>query len=263
MNLKNTWLIFLAFMLTLVPLKICSGIFTIAFVESAVFTVVFLLAISCIIMFSSFSEIRIKNIDIPKNMWLGTISVLISVAFFLCISSYFNDNSKYDFEWQPVSMSLLSILCCITFALNAATFFTGKNFLSGVPFFIFCPTMWFGMSMILFLSIYNNNADIYEVILTAFLSLFMIYHTQVFASSSNANVIRQMFIFGLPSVLLIFAKSVPVIIKYLTGSQVSELSISVSSLEFLVGLYIVFVLLESYKQINAPQEPKVRSISIH
>ncbi len=117
--------------------------------------------------------------------------------------------------------------------------------------------------MILFLSIYNNNADIYEVILTAFLSLFMIYHTQVFASSSSANVIRQMFIFGLPSVLLIFAKSVPVIIKYLTGSQVSELSISVSSLEFLVGLYIIFVLLESYKQINAPQEPKVRSISIH
>ena len=263
MNLKNTWLIFLAFTLTLVPLKICSALFTISFVESAIFTCIFMAAIASLVIFSCFSEIKLKNMDIKKNALLGIVSALISIAFFWCISTYFNDNSKYDFEWQPVVMSLLSILCCITFALNSASFFTGKNIFSGVPFFIFCPTMWFGMSMILFLSIYNNNANVYEVGLTSFLALFMVYHTQVFATSSNYNIIKQMFIFGMPSILLILANSVPVIIKYLRGYDVSDLAISVSSLQILIALYIVGVLAESYKQINAPQEPEVRSITIH
>lgn len=263
MNLRNSLLIFLATMVALVPLKICAGLFTLTFVESAVFTILFLAAIAGIIVCLSFSEIRIRNMDISKNVWLGSISALISVAFFFCISAYFNDTSRYDFEWQPVSMSLLSILCCITFALNAATFFTGKNMLSGVPFFIFCPTLWFGMSMVLFLSIYNNNADVYEIMMTAFLSLFAIYHTQVFATSSKYNIVKQMFIFGMPSILLIFAKCIPTIIKYFNGSQVSNLSMAVSTLEFLIALYIIAVLAESYKQLNAPKEPEVRSITIH
>lgn len=72
-----------------------------------------------------------------------------------------------------------------------------------------------------------------------------------------------MFIFGMPSILLILANSVPVIIKYLRGYDVSDLAISVSSLQILIALYIVGVLTESYKQINAPQEPEVRSITIH
>lgn len=72
-----------------------------------------------------------------------------------------------------------------------------------------------------------------------------------------------MFIFGMPSILLILANSVPVIVKYLRGYEVSDLAISVSSLQILVALYIVGVLAESYKQICAPQEPEVRSITIH
>ena len=72
-----------------------------------------------------------------------------------------------------------------------------------------------------------------------------------------------MFIFGMPSILLILANSVPVIIKYLRGYDVSDLAISVSSLQILIALYIVGVLAESYKQINAPKEPEVRSITIH
>lgn len=72
-----------------------------------------------------------------------------------------------------------------------------------------------------------------------------------------------MFIFGMPSILLILANSVPAIIKYLRGYDVSDLAISVSSLQILIALYIVGVLAESYKQINAPQEPEVRSITIH
>lgn len=67
----------------------------------------------------------------------------------------------------------------------------------------------------------------------------------------------------MPSILLILANSVPVIIKYLRGYDVSDLAISVSSLQILIALYIVGVLAESYKQINAPKEPEVRSITIH
>lgn len=72
-----------------------------------------------------------------------------------------------------------------------------------------------------------------------------------------------MFIFGMPSILLIFAKCIPTIIKYFNGSQVSNLSVSVSTLEFLIALYIIAVLAESYKQLNTKREPEVRSITIH
>lgn len=263
LNLKNTWLIFLVFSLTLVPLKICSGIFNIAFVESAIFTTVFMVAAACTVIFSCFSEIKIKNIDIQKNYMLGTTCALVSIAFFLCISTYFNDTSRYDFEWQPVSMSLLSILCCISFIIGSVTFFRGINFFSSAPFFIFCPSLWFGMSMILFLSIYNNHADVYEVALIAFVSLFTLYHTQVFATSSNSNIIKKMFAFGMPSILLILSKSIPVIIKYFVrGYNISDLDISVSVLELLIAIYIIGILIECRKQIKSHAQNKFCSITI-
>lgn len=261
-DFKNVWLIFAGFMLTLVPLKVFSAFYGITFVESPVFLGIFGVALVCLMVLTSFVDIRMKNMNINKNYGLGVVSILAAISFFMCISAYFNDTSKYDFEWEPLFMSIFSILCFVTFILVSITFFTGKNVVYKAVFFNFCPVLWFGLSMILFLSIYNNNADPYEVSLVAVMSLFLVYNTQVFSTSSKSNISKLLFVFGIPSVILSFTHCVPVILQYITGASVTAVAVSSGMVEFSLGIYALLILIDIYKQLDKYEEPEVRSVTL-
>lgn len=249
-NLKMVWLLSGIVALILVPLKIISSLNTLTFVESGWFMGLFFILIGMIILFTLLSKIDTSNIEIKKSIPLAMVSIIVSITFFWCISTYYNDNSQYDLEWQPVLMGIFSVLTFITFIIMAITFFTGKNIFSKLPFFIFCPIFWFSLDMLLFLSIKNDNNNIYDITLTALLSLFFVYYTQVFATCSKLNIVKLLIGLGIPSVLLAFVKCTPVIINFVKDSQsVSEISLSTCSMEGAVAIYIIFVIIDVYTQI--------------
>lgn len=248
---KKVWLIASVLMLILVPLKIASSFNTLAFVESGWFTTIFLLMILGIGLMAKLENIDIKNIEVKKNIPLGIISLVLSAGFFWCIFTYYNDTFQYDFEWQPIVMALLSILAGISFIIMAATYFMGKNLFSKASFFIFCPVFWFAFNMILFLSIQNDNSDIYDITFTALLSLFFLYYTQVFSTCSKLNIVKLLVGLGTPTVVLMFVKCVPIIVEYIQKSdKVTAVGISTASMEAVAGIYIGLVLWDTMKQIT-------------
>jgi len=249
LNLKIVWLLSGILALIFVPLKIISSFSSFNFIQSGWFTGLFFILLAAIVALTFFSKPSINNIEIKKNIPLAIVSVIVSITFFWCISTYYKDNSQYDFEWQPVLMAVFSVLTCITFIISSTVFFTGKNLFSKVPFFLFCPIFWFSLDMMLFLSIQNDNDDIFDITLTALLSLFFVYYTQVFATCSKLNIVKLLIGLGIPSILLTLVKCVPVFINFANDYQkVSSVLLSTCAMESAVAFYVMIVVIDTYQQ---------------
>ena len=146
MKLKNIWLIFCIAFLVLVPAKIYSSLFSVGFIESPTFFAVFGLGALAIAVCVFFTKFSLKNISIQKNVAMGIFAALVSICFLWCVPAYFGDTvTKYDHEWQPILVTVFSALSFISFALISCVHFTGRNIISKVPFFIYCPVLWFGL----------------------------------------------------------------------------------------------------------------------
>lgn len=251
MCFKIVWVLAGILLFVFAPLKVFSNLDSIGFVESGWFTALFFGIIMAILLLIKFSKVDVENLKVKRNIPLAIISVLVAASFFFCISTYYNDKSLYDFEWQPVMMAILSILACLTFVIMAVTLLTGKNLFSFLSFFIFCPVFWFSFDMILFLSIQNDNSDIYDITLTAFSALFFLYYTQVFSTSSNLNILKLIIGFGIPTVILSFMKSSLIAINYsVNPSLVSKVELSTVNMQFFVAIYIIFVLIDAVKEMK-------------
>lgn len=238
-------------MLVFVPLRVISIFNPISFVESGWFTFLFFSLIFIIGILTYMMKTDKKNIEIRKNIPLGLISIGVAIGFCWSISTYYFDESQYDFEWQPVIMAILSMLSSIAFILMSSTFFRGKNLFSKLSFFIFCPVFWFAFDMILFLSIQNENVDNYDIALTALFSLFFLYLTQVFFTSSKLNIAKLLIGLGLPIIALTCVKCIPVVIRmFIDRSNLSDVAISDCFMESFVALFVLFVVFESSKQIS-------------
>ena len=259
MNFKNLWLMFTLIMLTVVPLKIYGIVTNLEFVNSLVFDVSVAVILTFVIVFTSLIKLNKKNIDVKKNYFLGAISIIVFAQFFKCIPAYWNDTSKYDFAWQPLVMSFFSVLSCIAFILFAITFFTGKNIINKAPFFLYCPVLWHGLYLLIFMSIYTNDVNPYEVVAAAFVSLFLIYNTQVFSTSSNINVIKIMFIFGIPAVILTFINGISTII---TATERTGVNYNTSMLQMSLAVYILITLIDAHIQYDKSNDPVIKSVTL-
>ena len=263
MNFKNLWLMFSLIMLTVVPAKIYGMAKNIGFINSIVFDISVAVILAFVIMFTSFIKLNKKNIDVKKNYFLGTISIFVFIQFFRCIPAYWNDTSKYDFAWQPIMMSFFSALSCISFILLAITFFTGKNIINKASFFLYTPVLWHGLYMLIFMSIYTNDVNPYEVVAAAFVSLFLIYNTQVFSTSSNINIIKIMFVFGIPAIILTFINGFSTILKIMNNNAlIGNLSSTASILQLFLALYILFTLIDAHVQYDKSNDPIVKSVTL-
>lgn len=261
MKLKNIWLFFCTALLVLVPVKIYSAIFTLQFVESSVFLILFGLGALALVACVFVSKFSLKNISIQKNVALGILSALIALCFLWCIPAYFGDTiTKYDHEWQPILVTVFSALCFVSFALISITHFTGKNVIAKAPFFIYCPVLWFGLKMILFLSMNINVTDPYVILSTGLLTLFMVYYTQTFATSTKANNIKILFALGLPLALFSLSSAVPVILKIWTSGIFVESAVASAVLETVLVVYILSALLQAYKQVENNNKSVIKEI---
>ena len=248
---KLMWLFSGILVLVFAPLKIASTFYPIGFVESGYFTGLFLVVLVAMFVVSKVSKINIENLEVRRNIPLGIMSLIISACFYFCISSFYNDTTLYDFEWQPVLMALLSIFSIVSFLIMAFVHFTGKNVFPQLSFFLFCPVFWFALDMILFLSIQNDNSDVYDIALTAFLALFFLYYTQVYSTSSERNIVKSIVLYGLPAFALMLIKCVPVMIKFLNHSQeLSNAQIATCAMESAISFYALVVVIEAFKQIS-------------
>ena len=105
--------------------------------------------------------------------------------------------------------------------------------------------------MILFLSIQNDNSDVYDIALTAFLALFFLYYTQVYSTSSERNIVKSVVLYGLPAFALMLIKCVPVMIKCLNHSDdLTNAQVSTCAMEAAVSFYALVVVIEAFKQIS-------------
>ena len=255
MKLKNIWLIFCLVFLILVPVKIYSAISPIEFVESSTFLIIFGVAATALALLAFFSKISIKNVSLTRNIWSGILAAVISLCFFWCVPAYFNDTvTKYDAEWHPILLSVFSGLSCISFLLMAITHFSGKNVLAKAPFFIYCPLFWFGTKMILFLSMNINETDPYVVFSTGLLTLFMLYYTQTFATSTKTNNVKVLFVFGLPLLMLGFCPTIPILLQTWTGTVFAHSTIATACVVLLLSVYVLATLLTAYKQSESEQK---------
>lgn len=259
MKLKNIWIIFCVVLWALVPAKIYSSLYPIEFIESSTFLIIFILGTLAISVCAFISKFSIKNMSIQKNIILGIFAVLIALCFLWCVPAYFGDTvTKYDHEWQPILVSVLSILSCVSFALISITHFMGKNIIAKSPFFIYCPILWFGLKMILFLSMNINVTDPYVILSTGFLTLFMIYYTQIFATSTKANNIKLLFMLGLPAIPFLLSADIPVILKIFTQETFVESAVATALLEVLLVVYILFTLLEAHRQLENSEQKVIK-----
>lgn len=260
MKLKNIWLVFCITLLVLVPARIYSYLFPVEFIESSTFLIIFGLGALALAVCVFISKFSLKNISIQKNMIPGIFAALVSLCFLWCVPAYFGDTvTKYDHEWQPILVAVFSILSCVSFALISATHFTGKNLISKAPFFIYCPVLWFGLKMILFLSMNINVTDPYVILSTGFLTLFMIYFTQTFATSTKANNIKLQFVLGLPLILFTLATDIPVIIKIWAQGVFVESEVATATLEILLAIYVVFTLITAHKQLENKDQKVIKA----
>lgn len=248
---KLMWLLSGILILVFAPLKIASGFYPMDFVESGYFTGLFLIVLVAMYVVSKVTNVNIENLEVKRNIPLGILSLIISACFYFCISSFFHDTTLYDFEWQPVLMALLSIFSIVSFLIMAFVHFSGKNVFPQLSFFLFCPVFWFALDMILFLSIQNDNSDIYDIALTAFLALFFLYYTQVYSTSCERNIVKLTVFYGLPAFALMLIKCVPVMIKCLNHSEeLSNAQVSTCALEAAISFYVLIVVIEAFKQIS-------------
>ena len=251
MNLKNIWLMFIVPMAAIVPFKIYSYFANIPFIESPTFVIMSTVILAALMLCICFAKTNIRNLDLNKNIPLGIAGVLVTTSFFWCITAYATDTARYDFEWQPIMLSAMAVVSFIAFLLVALTFFMGKNMFRSASFFIYCPVIWFALAMVLLLSIYNNNPDIYEILLKSLLALFLIYHTQIFSTSSNANIVKLLYLFGIPAIVTACIRALPVLIETVKNHAISsQVSVATAALEFTLAIYILLVLVEAQVQSN-------------
>ncbi len=260
MNLKNIWLIFIVPMVAIVPFKIYSHFAQIAFIESSAFMIISMVILAAIMACICFAKTGIRNLDLNQNIPLGISGILVGASFFWCITAYATDTARYDFEWQPIILSIMAVFSCIAFVLIALTFFMGKNMFRSASFFIYCPVIWFALAMVLFLSIYNNNPNIYEILLQSLIALFLIYHTQVFSTSSNGNIVKLLYLFGIPAIVTACIKSLPILIDAVRNQTISnQVTVATSALEFTLAIYIVLILIEAQVQSNKASKPGIKT----
>jgi hypothetical protein len=197
-----------------------------------------------IMLCKNFSDI----INTESNIGIGILGVVLFICFVLCGIYYFRDDSAYDFELQPLIMSLLSFLSGISFLFIFLTNILKKNMFKKASFLVFGPAIWLCVKMIAFLSLSNNNPNIYDIILKSLLLLFFVYQTQIFISSTEKNVPKRLFIFGLPSILASLIHNLPEIISGLYFNNMSNLNLTINITEIFCSIYILIVLLETQKQ---------------
>ena len=260
MKLKNIWIAFCTALLLLVPAKIYSSLFMVKFIESSTFLIIFGLGALALAICVFVSKFSLKNISIQKNIPLGILAALIALCFLWCVPAFFGDTvTKYDHEWQPIMVTIFSALCFVSFALISATHFMGKNIISKAPFFLYCPVLWFGFKMILFLSMNVTVTDPYVVLSTGFLTLFMIYFTQTFATSTKANNIKLLFMLGLPLVLFSLSANVPVILKIWTQGVFVASVVATATIEILLVIYVLLTLITAYRQLENKDQKVIKA----
>ena len=109
------------------------------------------------------------------------------------------------------------------------------------------------------MSIYTNDVNPYEVVAAAFVSLFLVYNTQVFSTSSNINIIKMMFVFGLPAIILTFINGFSTIT---TTAELAGVNYNANILQLLLALYILITLIDTHIQYDKSNDPVIKSVTL-
>lgn len=248
MNIKTVWTLFLISLFTVVPIKIYSSLMQnnwhLQPVFIAVVLVLMALLILSILLCKNFSDV----INTKSNLGTAILSGILFLSFALCGVYYFQDTSHYDFELQPLIMSALSIFSSVSFLFIFLTNILKKNMFKKASALVFGPVVWFCVEMLMFLSLSNNNPNIYDIILKSLLLLFFVYQTQNFISSTDKNIPKRLFIFGLPAIFASLIHNLPEIISGLYFNNISNLNLCINVTEMLCAVYVLVILLETQKQ---------------
>lgn len=249
MKLKAVWILFFVSLVTIVPFKLYSTIAKTGMEKSLGFSVIITAILIALELLVFFSKEDIRSFKSQKNFFTAICAAIISLCFLWSGISYLGDHSNYDFKLQPLIMFVLSVLSFITFIMVSLNFFIGKNMFKKAQVMVFFPALWFGVEMIAFLSISNSSPDPYNVALKSFMVLFTFYHTQLFVTATDKNILKRLFAFGIPSIVLAIMYNIPVLIQAISDPQsLGMRTISSASMELILAIYITSILIGVYNQ---------------
>lgn len=249
LKFKKVWI---TFVLALI-ISVWSKVYIVSHELNPFKLTVFLLVFAMIfvvlaIAIASSKDIK-QKMEIRKNIFLGSLSILVSVCFGILTFLYILDKSKYDFIVQHLIMILFSIIACITFALISITFLTGKNKFISSQTLIFGPTLFYIGVMINFLTIANSNADPFDAAANSFILLFFVYHSNVFVKMSQKIMAKRVFVFGFSAIISIVCYNLLAILRYYRHDlELTNVALMAFFLNVLVGIYIYQFLIEYQKQ---------------
>ncbi len=260
MKSKMQWIIFVFSLLTLVPLKLYSSIAGTGFEKSPIFFSFSLVIMAVFFVFCFLSKDRITCFRSVRNPYIGIISLAVSASFVWNAAEYIIAGAlSHDGFLQTLLMFIFSAASAVTFIFIALNYFSGKNMFTKAQILILFPTLWFIIKMVSYLNITNDVPDQYDVTLSAFMLLFLFNHSQLFVTSTDINVTKRLFMFGLPSVSCSLMFCVPEIIHLIKNIQNSsnqidivsgQLQISTVITQLILGIYTCFVLIDIQKQID-------------
>ena len=250
MKTKISWIMFIVSLVTIVPIKIYSSLSQTGWERSILFAAV----VTVLLLMCGLPLYMDKNLpelpQIRKNYLLASLCVVIALSFLWGAVACVTDVKAYD--RHPLILAILCLLSVITFIFMSICFFTGKNMFSKAQILIFPPVLWAGMLMVLFLSLSDNNIDPYNVLLKSCMLMFLLYHSQIFVTSTDRNTTRRMFMFGMPTILAAIMYNVPLIISLASSGTLSIYSTTFATclIEGLISLYTLGLLFECQSQID-------------
>lgn len=249
MKFRIPWIIFIISLFTVVPTKLYSSIIQNGFDKSIIFFFIVSLVFIAFLISTIMCKDKILSFKSYKNPYIGVTSLILSSSFFFNAVSYIIYESNSRSFFQSLAMFILSILSGITFILISLNYFLGKNMFTKAQFMIFSPVLWFIANTISFLSISDDTPDQYNVALNSFMLLFFLYHTQVFVTSIDRNIVKRLFAFGLPAITCSIIYCIPQIIYHLKNVEtLASVSFSILITQFIIGIYICFFMISIQSQ---------------
>lgn len=252
MKPKIPWIIFIFSLLTIVPINLYYSIVGSGFEKSILFFCTIAVVAAVFFVFSFLSKDKISYFRSNKNPYIGIISLIASVSFLWNALEYIVSDTSSDAFFQTLLMLILSVASAVTFVFVAFNYFLGKNMFKKAQILIFFPTLWFIIKMVSFLSISDDMPNQYNVALSTFMLLFLFNHTQIFVTSTDKNVTKRLFMFGLPAIDCSLMFCIPEIVKQMQNVEtLNRLDLSMAITQLVLGVYTCFILIDIQKQIKS------------
>ena len=226
------------------PVKIILEFINPNYVRSTVFAVIFSVCVFLMMILSSRLAKHEQNNSPMKNMPLAIVSFLCSCSHIWGFISYFKGPAPDDNKFQYFFLSILSILSSLFFLFVSYSHYSGKNLFKKFQILLFCPILFYLVSLTVFFSFEIGTPSAYNVAGQSLILMFLVYYSNYYVTCSKKVLKQRSFVFGIPAAIVSASYSIPALCLNSFGSINSVTSI----VYLMTAVYISLFLASRLKQ---------------